>query len=134
MRLRFPTGKAGMSGCRLGYELVCLPSLPHLIIDTFDLIEQALGAQGLGVVLLEVHGLVVQGLEVRFLILLAPDLVEALLGLPPLLFLGLQPVERGAQCLMPQGRAHFPPSKHTDLYGTETEAGGCPVLGWSGIQ
>lgn len=34
----------------------------------------------------------VQGLEIGLLILLPPDLVEALLGLPPLLLLGLQPV------------------------------------------
>lgn len=72
--------------------------MPHLIIDAFDLVEQALGAQSLGVILLEVHGLVVQGLEVRLLVLLAPDFVEALLGLPPLLLLGLQPVGSGAQC------------------------------------
>lgn len=62
---------------------------PHLIVDALDLIEQALGAKGLGVVLLEVHSLVVQGLEVSLLILLPPDLVEALLCLPPLLLLGL---------------------------------------------
>lgn len=63
--------------------------MPYLVIDAFDLVEQAFGAQSLGVILLEVHGLVVQGLEVRLLILLTPYLVEALLGLPPLFLLGL---------------------------------------------
>lgn len=104
--------------------------MPHLIIDTFDLIEQALRAQRLGVILLEVHSLVVQGLEVCLLVLLTPDLIEALLGLPPLLLLGLQPVGRGAQCLIarpycdlqgyPWRRAQLPHSNYTfDLHGTE---------------
>lgn len=75
-------------------RLVVPTRTPHLIVDAFNLIEQALRAQSLGVILLEVHGLVVQGLEVCFLVLLTPDLIEALLGLPPLLLLGLQPVGR----------------------------------------
>lgn len=85
------TGRAGSGGAGplAGSDL---GGGPHLVIDTLDLIEQALGAEGLGVVLFEVHGLMVQGLEICLLVLLPPDLVEALLGLPPLLLLGLQPV------------------------------------------
>ena len=62
----------------------------HLIINTFNLIEQAFGSKGLHVILLEVDPLVVQGLEVGLLILLPPDLVEALLGFSPLLLLRFQ--------------------------------------------
>ena len=121
--------------------------MPHLIIDTFDLIEQALRAQCLGVILLEVHSLVVQGLEVCFLVLLTPDLVEALLGLPPLLLLGLQPVGRGAQCLTagpscdPWRRAQLPHSNYTfGLRGNkqasmrEVKAEGYPVLAGLGYS
>lgn len=121
--------------------------MPYLIVDAFDLVEQALGAQCLGVILLEVHSLVVQGLEVCLLILLTPDLIEALLGLPPLFLLGLQPVGRGAQCLMPRPscdprrRVQLPHSKYTfGLYGTEqasmreAKAEGCPVLAGLGYS
>ena len=51
----------------------------------------------------------VQRLEVRLLILLPPDLVEALLGLPPLLLLGLQPVGRAGSA---QGRPSTPVFHH----------------------
>lgn len=57
----------------------------HLIVDTLNFIQQALGAQSFGVILLEVDGLVVKGLQIGFLILLPPNFVEALLGLPPFL-------------------------------------------------
>ncbi|CAN7950507.1 unnamed protein product, partial [Ixodes pacificus] len=63
----------------------------HLLppLHGLDLVEQALRAQELDVVLLEGDALVVQGLEVVLLVLVPPDLVEALLGLPPLLLLCL---------------------------------------------
>lgn len=63
----------------------------HLVVDALDFVQQALGAQGFGVVLFEVDSLVVEGLQVGFLVLLPPDLVEALLGLSPFLLLRLQP-------------------------------------------
>lgn len=44
----------------------------------------------------------VQGLEICLLVLFPPDLVEALLGLPPLLLLGLQPAgQRGSAWRQP---------------------------------
>lgn len=64
----------------------------YLIIDTLNLIKKALRPQGLHVILFEVHSLVVKGLQVSLLVLLPPYLIETLLGLSPLLFLGLQPV------------------------------------------
>lgn len=59
------------------------PCHTHLVIDTLNLIQQTLGAQSFGVILLEVDCLVVQGFQIGLLILLPPNLVEALLGLPP---------------------------------------------------
>lgn len=61
----------------------------HFIVDAFDFVEQGLGAQHFGVVLLEVNALMVQRLEVILLILLPPDLIKTSLGFPPLLLLGL---------------------------------------------
>ena len=58
-----------------------------LVVDALDLVQQGLGAQHLGVVLLEVDALVVERLEVVLLVLLPPDLVEAPLSFPPLLLL-----------------------------------------------
>lgn len=60
-----------------------VPCHTYLIIDTLNFIQQALGAQSFGVILLEVDSLVVQGFQIGLLILLPPNLVEALLGLPP---------------------------------------------------
>lgn len=68
-----------------------IPCHTHLVIDTLNFIQQALGAQSFGVVLLEVDSLVVQGFQIGLLILLPPDLVEALLGLSPFFFFCFQP-------------------------------------------
>ena len=61
----------------------------YLVINAFDFIQQGLGSKHFGVVLFEVDALMVERLEVILLVLLPPDLVEASLGFPPLLLLGL---------------------------------------------
>lgn len=61
----------------------------YLVVDAFDFVQQRLGPKHFGVVLFEVDALVVKRLEVILLVLLPPDLVEASLGFPPLLLLGL---------------------------------------------
>lgn len=69
--------------------LLRLKGKSHLIINAFDFIQQRLGSKHFGVVLFEVDALMVERLEVIFLVLLPPDLVEASLGFPPLFLLGL---------------------------------------------
>lgn len=65
----------------------------YLIVDALYLIEKTLRPQGLHVVLFEVDSLVIEGLKVSLLVLLPPNLIETLLRLSPLLFLGFQPAE-----------------------------------------
>lgn len=69
--------------------LLLLKRKSHLIINAFNFIQQRLGSKHFGVVLFEVDALMVERLEVIFLVLLPPDLVEASLGFPPLFLLGL---------------------------------------------
>lgn len=78
------TSKAGDGGG-------LIPCHTHLVINTLNFIQQALGAQSFGVILLEVDSLVVQGFQIGLLILLPPNLVEALLGLPPFFLFCFQP-------------------------------------------
>lgn len=69
--------------------LLLLKRKSYLIVNAFDFIQQRLGSKHFGVVLFEVDALMVERLEVIFLVLLPPDLVEASLGFPPLFLLGL---------------------------------------------
>lgn len=66
-------------------------SLAHLVVDTLNLVKQALGPQHLCVILLKVDSLVVQRLQVVLLVLLTPYLVKASLSFSPLFLFHLQP-------------------------------------------
>ena len=58
----------------------------YLVINSFNLVQQSFRAYCFDIILFEVDPLMVQGLQVIFLILFSPDTVKVTLSFSPLLF------------------------------------------------